>query len=214
MASPHPLSAKMAAATVKRYLVDPSAKIRLRDLVHEETEKLFAEISAPAFGAQTQLQPAEELTERVEKYGALCETLVSIFVAGCYWGDENSAKLWVASLQRVTNPSESGGGLVYLLKLRRYPALLLLYSAGLAAVAAGNYATLAAVLTKPKVRDDQNKNVAICSEVYPFAVMEKNVGHLLPGLDRHHTPVSDHLFDKLRGPLRDFVPARARSQKL
>jgi hypothetical protein len=93
MAAPHPLSAKMAAATVKRYLVDPSAKIRLRDLVHDETEKLFAEISAPAFGAQTQLQPAEELTERVEKYGALCETLVSIFVAGCYWGDENSAKL-------------------------------------------------------------------------------------------------------------------------
>jgi hypothetical protein len=206
MAAPHPLSAKMAAATVKRYLVDPSAKIRLRDLVHEETEKLFAEISAPAFGAQTQHHPAAELTERVEKYGALCETLVSIFVAGCYWGDDNTTKLWVASLQRIANTSESRGGLVYLLKLRRYPALLLLYSAGLAAVAAGNYATLAAVLTKPKVRDDQNKNVAICSEVYPFSVMEKNVGHLLPGLDRHHTPVSDHLFDKLRGPLREFLP--------
>lgn len=36
LASPHPLSAKIAVATVKRYLVDPSAKIRLRDLVVEE----------------------------------------------------------------------------------------------------------------------------------------------------------------------------------
>jgi hypothetical protein len=191
---------------VKRYLVDPSAKIRLRDLVHEETEKLNSEISAPSFGAQTQLQPAEELTERVEKYGALCETLVSIFVTGCYWGDDSAAKLWTASLQRIANPPESGGGLVYLLKLRRYPALLLLYSAGLAAVAAGNYATLAAVLARPVTRDNYNNSQALCSEVYPIAVDEQGVWKLMPGLARRHTPVSDHLFDTLRGPLREFLP--------
>ncbi len=206
MAAPHPLSAKMAATTVKRYLVDPSAMIRLRDLVHEETEKLFAEINAPGFGAQTQLQPAEELTKRVEKYGALCETLVSILVAGCYWGNDDVTKLWVSSLQRIANPSESGGGLVYLLKLRRYPALLLLYSAGLAVVAAGNYATLAAILTKPKARDDQNKNQALCSEVNPFAVNEQGVWKMMAGFERRRTPVSDHLFDRLRGPLREFLP--------
>ena len=206
MAAPHPLSAKIAAATVKRYLVDPSAKIRLRDLVHEETEKLFAECSAPAFGGDSQLQQGEELTKRVDKYGALCETLISVFVAGCYWGNDDATKLWVSSLQRIANPAEGGGGLVYLLKLRRYPALLLLYSAGLAAVAAGNYATLAAVLTKPKARDDQSKNEAICSEVYPSAVMETGVGRLLSGMDRRHTPVSDHLYAKLRAPLREFVP--------
>lgn len=205
LAAPHPLSAKMAAATVKRYLVDPSAKIRLRDLVHDETEKLFAEISAPAFGGQPQLQPAQELTKRVEKYGTLCETLVSVFVAGCYWGDDNATKLWVGSLQRIANPTEAGGGLVYLIRLRRYPALLLLYSAGLASVAAGNFETLAAILTKPKAKDGQNKQVPICSDIHAHAVMEKGIGHLLPGLDRHHTPVSDHLFSTLRGPLREFI---------
>jgi hypothetical protein len=205
MAAPHPLSAKMAAATVKRHLVDPSAKIRLRDLVHEETEKLFSEISAPAFGGQTQLQQGEELTKRVDKYGALCETLISVFVAGCYWGNDDATKLWVSSLQRIANPAEGGGGLVYLLKLRSYPALLLLYSAGLAAVAAGNYATLAAVLTKPKARDDQNKNEAICSVVFPIAVNDQGVWKTMPGLDRGLTTVSDHLFNKLRGPLREFL---------
>ncbi|MCC6416277.1 MAG: SIR2 family protein [Opitutaceae bacterium] len=206
MAAPHPLSAKMAAATVKRHLVDPSAKIRLRDLVHEETEKLFAEINAQAFAAQAQHQPAAELIKRVEKYEACCETLISIFVTGCYWGDPDACKLWVSSLQRIANPTDSGGGLVYLLKLRRYPALLLLYSAGLAAVAAGNYATLAAVLTKSKARDDQNKNEAICSVVYPIAVNEQDVWKMMPGLERRHTPVSDHLFKKSREPLREFLP--------
>ena len=206
MAAPHPLSAKMAAATVKRYLVDPLAKIRLWDLVHEETEKLFSEISAAEFGGQTQLQPGEELTKRVEKYGALCAKLISVIVAGCYWGNEDATKLWVSSLQRVGNPSESGGGLVYLLELRRYPALLLLYSAGLASVAAGNYATLAAVLTKPKARNDQNKNEAMCSVVYPISVDREGVWKMMPGLDRRRTPVSDHLFNKLRGALREFLP--------
>lgn len=206
MAAPHPLSAKMAVATVKRYLVDPTAKIRLRDLVHEETEKLFFEMSGPAFAAQAQHQPAGELTKRIEKYEALCEILLSVIVTGTYWGNEGATNLWVNCLQRIANPVESGGGLVYLIKLRRYPALLLLYGAGLAAVAAGNYQTLAAVLTKPKVTNNQGKYEAICSEVNPSGVMEQNIGHLLPGMDRRHTPVSVYLFDKLRGPLQDYLP--------
>jgi hypothetical protein len=206
IAAPHPLSAKMAAATVKRYLVDPSAKIRLRDLVHQETEKLFAETSAAAFDGQTQIKPAEELARRIARYEALCETLLSVFVVGCYWGNEEATKLWATSLQRIADPPETGGGLVYLLNLRRYPALLLFYGAGLASVASNNFATLATILTKPKVRDEQNKYQAICSEVYPGAVLETNLGRLLPGLERRHTPVSDHLYDRLREPLREFLP--------
>lgn len=206
MDAPHPLSGKMAAATVKRYLVDPTAKIRLRDLVHEETERLFNEISGAAFGGQTDLQPAEELMKRIEKYGAHCETLLSVFVTGCYWGGDDAIKLWVTSLQRITNLPDSGGGFDYLINLRRYPALLLLYGAGIAAVASGNYQTLAAILTKIRARDEQGKFVPLCSEVYPYAVMEHKIGHLLPGLERHHTPTSDHLYARLRGVLSEYLP--------
>ena len=206
MAAPHPLSAKMAIATVKRHLVDPTAKIRLHDLVHEETEKLFAEMSGPAFAAQPQFPPAEELPNRVGQYETLCDILLSVLVTGCYWGNEGATKLWVTCLQRIANQADSGGGLVYLINLRRYPALLLLYGAGLAAVAAGNYQTLAALLTKPKVKNDEGKQEEICSVVYPIRVMEQDVGHLLPGMNRHFTPVSDHLFGKLRVPLRDYLP--------
>jgi hypothetical protein len=206
LAAPHPLSAKMAAATVKRYLVDPSAKIRLRDLVHEETEKLFVEICAPAFGGQSQFSPGEELTKRVDRYGALCEILLTIFVTSSYWGGEDTTKLLATSLQRIANPAESGGGSVYLLNLRRYPALRLFYGAGIAAHAAGNFSALAAILTKPRARDAHSKDQPIYAVIYPNAVMEKEVGHLLPGLARHHTPVSDHLYDTLRDPLREYLP--------
>lgn len=205
MDAPHPLSAKMAAAIVKRYVVDPSARIRLRDLVHEETEQLFAEISAPPFGSQTQLDQPEEFRKRVERYEAHCEKLLSICVTGCYWGNEDTTKLWVAALQRIANPTgKDGSG--RLRGLYRYPALLLLYGAGLSAVAAGNFETMAAVLTKPQVRSDQNGNVPICSEIYPSAVMEKQVAKMLPGMSSRPTPTNEHLFSKLREPLREYLP--------
>jgi hypothetical protein len=204
--APHPLSAKMAVATMKRYLVDPAAKIRLRDLVHEETEKLFAEISSAAFGGDAKLKTEVELATRVERYAAPCEMLLSMLVTGCYWGNENTVNLWVACLQRIATPGSGGSGYDYLLKLRRYPALLLIYGAGVAAIAAGNYQTLAATMTKPRAKSDQGKFAPICSEIHPWAVMEQNIGRLLPGLERSKTPVSDHLFAKLREPLREYLP--------
>lgn len=206
LAAPHPLSAKMAVATVKRYLVDPTAKIRLRDLVHEEAEKLIQELNETAFPAQASLPPAEEIKQRIDKYDALSETLLSVIVTGCYWGDRQHMKLWVDCLERVANSTGDRNGLIYLLNLRRYPALLFLYGAGLAAVAAGNYQTIASILTQPKVRNDSGREAAICTEIYPHAVMEKNVAHMLPGLDRRHTPVSDYLFDKLHATLREYIP--------
>lgn len=205
LAAPHPLSAKMAIATVKRYLVEPTAKIRLRDLVHDETEKLIVELNENAFSAQTPLHPAE-IKQRIDKYDALSETLLSVIVTGCYWGGQQHMKLWVDCLERIANPTGSRSGVVYLLNLRRYPALLFLYGAGLAAVASGNYQTIASILTQPKVKNDNGKEATICTEIFPHGVMEKSIAHQLPGLDRRHTPVSDYLFDKLRVVLQEYIP--------
>ncbi len=205
MTAPHPLSPKMAAATVKRYLVDPAARIRLRDLVHEETERLFAEITARSFDPNTRLEPKDELLKRVNRYGALCETLLSVFVVGAYWGNSDTTKLWASVLQRIADCGVMGGS-TYLINLRRYPALLLLYAAGIAAVAAGNYEMLASMLTKPQAKNRQLQNKPICLIVYTWAVMDGNIDRLLPGLERHHTPFSDFLYDKLREPLREFLP--------
>lgn len=207
LAAPHPLSAKMAAATVKRYLVDPSAKIRLRDLIHVETEKLFLEINAPAFAPQSELQPAEELNKRVAKYGALCETLVSTLVTGCYWGTEDQMRLWVQTLQRIANPNEYTSGTEYLLSLRRYPALLLLYSTGLAALAGEKYETLQQILFHPQARGDNRRNQPIVSVLYPVAVLERGLGRSLPGMGERATPVNDHLYESLRSVFKDYLPS-------
>ncbi|MBI3849991.1 MAG: SIR2 family protein [Verrucomicrobia bacterium] len=212
MAAPHPLSAKMAVAAVKRYLVDPAAKIRLRDLVVDETEKTIAEVNAPTFSAETRLPPADELNKRLILYEGLCETLLAIVITGCYWGDEAHAKIWMDCLERIANSAKSESGLTYLLSLRRYPALLLLYGSGIAAIAAGNYQNFASIATRAKVRNDREEKDSICSVVYPIRVMENEVGHLLPALDKHYTPISDYLFSKLRLPLREYLPGEEEYQ--
>ncbi|MDO9052312.1 MAG: SIR2 family protein [Gallionella sp.] len=205
LSAPHPLSAKMAVATIKRYLVEPTARIRLRDLIHDETEKLVGELNENAFPAQAPLHPTE-IKQRLEKYDALCETQLSVIVAGCYWGESQHMKLWVDCLERIANSTGSRSGITYLLDMRRYPALLLLYGAGLAAITAGNYQTLASILTQPKVKNESGKETAICLEVFTYRVLDKDIAQKLPGLERHHTPVSDYLFDKLRLPLREYIP--------
>jgi hypothetical protein len=204
MAAPHPLSAKMAVATVKRYLVDPSAKIRLRDLVHEETEKLVAALTEQAFPGQASQEHPKELLRRVRRYDSLTEILLSVYVAGSYWGDQQHVKFWTGSLQRVVNTSNQGGGLVYLIKLRQYPALVLFYAAGIAAVASGHYDSLAALFMQPKTKES-GKDIPIVSALSPGAVMEDNIGHMLPGLDRRRTPLSDYIFERLREPLREYL---------
>jgi hypothetical protein len=206
MAAPHPLSAKIAAATVKRYLVEPSAKIRLRDFVHEETERLYVEINGQSFRVEPRGSSGEAVARRIEHYATLCEILISIFVAGCYWGDAGATKLWVNSLQRIGNPNQISEGAVGLIKLSRYPALLLLYSAGLAAIAAGNYKTLSAIMLQPRIRGMYGNENAICMEVHPSAVFDPNIVRILPEFERQGSSVNLHLFDKLRGPLREFLP--------
>jgi hypothetical protein len=205
MAAPHPLSAKMAVATVKRYLVDPASKIRLHDLLHEETTRLVSELTEKAFPAHTDLDAPAELQQRLGKYNALCELMLSILVTGCYWGNQQHAKLWTDILQRVANTGQSGGGLVYLNKLRLYPTLLLFYGAGISAIAAGNYHTLAALLLHAKTKNDQGREKAFCAHVFTYSVMETSIGRLIPGMDRRHTPVSDYLNGCLHAPLREFT---------
>jgi hypothetical protein len=205
LAAPHPLSGKMAAATVKRYLVDDASRIRLRDLVHEETEKLVHELTEEAFPAAAKQDHPTELITRLGRYESLCGNLISVLVTGCHWGNQEHAKVWSRCIQRIANLPNNQNGLDYLIKLRQYPALLLLYGSALGAVSAGNYRTLAAVLVGVRIKDN-GKDEPLVSRINTFKVMSNEIGHLLPGMARHYTPLSDYLYDRLREPLREYLP--------
>lgn len=208
---PHPLSAKVAAATLKKYLPEERHKIRLHDLVMGEARMLYDELSEDRFSLNTPFTD-QEFINRVRRYEALTEILQAMMITGCYWGEEKHIDLWVKCLELISNPPEDKGGIYGWLKLRLYPALLLLYAGGIAAVAAQRYSTFAALLTKAKVYK-QGTDYPLVLKLYPGAVMEREIGQKLPGMKDHYTPLNDHLFELLREPLREFLPQDRHHQK-
>ncbi len=204
---PHPLSAKVAVATLKKYLVDKQHRIRLRDFVHEEQEKLYSELSPEHFPLDTRFSH-EEFIRRVQRYESLTEILVALTITGCYWSEEYHEHLWIKCIERIANLHELKNGQGYpelWRNLSLYPALLLLYAGGIASIAARNYGTFAALLTKPVVRD-ASRNKPLVLALNTCRVMEQSVGQKLPYMRGCHTPLSEHLYKVVREPLREFLP--------
>jgi len=206
MNASHPLSAKMAVLTLKRYLADPQAAIRLRDFVHDETEKLFADMGGSEFPTYKIVTNLGEIRRRANVYNTISYNLLCMMVTGCYWGVADDAiKLWVNCLVRIANPTDHEGESEYFKHMRRYPALLLLYAGGIAAVASGNYRALVALLTTPQ-ENGYGMNIPMCMAIYPMVVMENQVGNSLFEDDEWKTPVSYYLFERLRDPLHEYLP--------
>jgi hypothetical protein len=212
ISKPHPLSAKVAVASLKKYIVDESQKIRLHDLVMNETEKLHGELTDKTFPVQHISFSQEELLRRTQRYEALTEILLSLMINGCYWGEKEHEGLLVKCLERIANPVGRRDGLIAWLNLRLYPALLLLYGGGIASVAAARYGTLSVLLTKSVFRDG-SKEYPVVSRLYTWAVMDQVTGRQLPGMERRYSPVSDHLYEVLRHPLREILPEDVQYQK-
>jgi len=202
---PHPLSAKAAVAVIKNYLVDKRHTIRLHDMLNQETEKVYNELSEKHFPVNNVPFSPEELLNRANRYEALTEILRASIITGCYWGEKEHEDLWKKCLERVANSNDSGNGLIAWIKLRYYPALLLLYAGGIAAIAAKRYSTLWALLNKTKIHTRSGDRPLIF-RIYTDKVMGQKVAQELPGKENLYTPLSDHLFDRLRDDFRDIVP--------
>lgn len=202
---PHPISAQVAAATLKRYLEDEKYKIRLRDLVMQEVEKLHENTSLEHFPTSNVPFTPEELLKRVQHYESLTEVLQAMAVVSGFWGNANLAECFTKALERLTDFLDGYSRGVWT-NLRLYPSLIVLYSTGLAALAAQNYEMLAAVLIRAQDRSIAGESIPLTLSLSPMQVMERNVGRQLPNHERAFFPLSEHLFQVLATPLKEFLP--------
>jgi hypothetical protein len=214
---PHPLSVKALVAQVKKYIVDERYEIRLHDLVNQEVERLYKELfdkeKFPFDGISNE-KFGDEFRRQVKLYESLTKPVLAMMITGCRWGKESHEHLWVNCLERIANPPEEGDRRILdLYNLRLYPALLLLYGAGIASIAAGKYSTFSSLLTVPKIRPMYGEESTLVLALHPWSVMDRpEIQRLLPGLDRNLIPLSNHLNDILRDPLRDILPQDANYQ--
>lgn len=206
---PHPLSANIAVASEKRYLTDDRSKIRLHDLIMQETERVYSGITSKDFSFDVKFTD-QELIRRVKQYESITEILQALLITGTYWSSNSQAYLWEQSIERIANIDTKRGGLVTWFSLALYPALFLIYGCGIACLIGEKYNILYDMLTKVTVKDYHEK-IPVALYVYPTKVMNREEGNLLfePKMN-YYVPVSEHLFQVLREPLREIAPDDAK----
>jgi hypothetical protein len=207
---PHPLSVRLAVETLKSYLVDPRNRIRLADLLRDETESAVAQLFAadrfPLVGVPFD---SKQIVERMQAYEGILERLQALLAICAAWAEPGQQEVWLKIVARIASPPRHAGAiLIGWDKLRRYPALRLLYAGGIAAITAGRLDNLRALMEVPALASDPNKRRPLVLAINSFAVVDQDL--LNSALGRtDKLPMSEYLYTGLRANLQDHLPADA-----
>jgi hypothetical protein len=208
LAGPQPLSAQMAAQAVKRYLPRPDDRIRLSDLVMDEVTRVRRVVlSQESMPIGVNVTP-EAIGERMRRIETEAASLMAMFAVAGYWSDTPDATLWASALHRLAQlPDPLGSFINTWLSLRRYPALLALYAAGIAAVAAKNEPLLARLLAGRTVSDISKRDGRPLSVMLSTSTVLQNQ-NLIPGYENYVVPFSVYLSEntRLRDATQSVVP--------
>lgn len=202
---PHPLSAQLAVASLKRYIVEEKYRIRLHDLVMDEVNRVAAGLNGQRYPFESHAVGGEDLQRRIEQYFADLDVLLPLLANGCYWGKQEHDELWLKALDRIANAHPDGGGKVVFISLRLLPASILLYGMGIMCIHSGKFGLLHKLLS---VRvQGFSRSSATLEKLYLFKVLEQNVAKTLPARDRERTPLHNLIFEKLQAFFSEIIPS-------
>jgi hypothetical protein len=194
LATDHPLTEAAAVASVKRYVAEPRHRIRLHDLLAQEATRVAQRLTdeLPVQGGP---QPTEdEFRRRVAVMDAATKTLQAMFFHVALWGGPEHRDLLVRSLQTMI-PKQESGGWGFWMEMRNYPASLLLYAAGLGAVAADNFGTLGALLGMHYRFNGHDRSAL--SNLVAMRALDHKAANLLFKPQNRYFPVSAHMLEVL-----------------
>lgn len=203
----HPVSTAVAVTTVKRYVAEERHRVRLHDLMVEEIERAYAEVAGyPWDEFMQQRYTAETFAPHMHRLEAVMGRLCAMGAALAYFGERGAAALLTLAVERLVQPTQQRA--LRLPHLYVYPAVLFVYSAGIAALAAGRYENLAAVIHRPKLRETDRQERAAIYKAHVWDAFDGQTYKLVPreNAAREHTPASNYLLDHLHPLLRAYVP--------
>ena len=193
---PHPLSTEAAVETMKRFMPSAEHRIRLSDHINDVVRRLVSATDQDTFplnGAVNQ----DTFVQRVETYESVSSTLMAMGVVAGYWAEPQHFRDWERAIRQIYETGEVGGNDVWI-RLRNYPALLLLYSLGMGTVASGRLEFLAHLFDMTA-----NRRLWTSDQSSVFAGLDVDVWGLewhrfLPGKANHYTPFDDRMHDLLK----------------
>jgi hypothetical protein len=141
----------------------------------------------------------------MQAYEAISKDLQRVVTLLARWGDADQALQLERILTRLAETDKGSSGLVVLLKLSWYPLMLLMYCAGIAAIASKNYHVLKSVFDTTVQPDPHGDPRPLVVHVMSNMTEIHDTFKRLPGLDQKYVPRSEHLFTLLQPVLEDLL---------
>lgn len=195
-------SAVNVVASTKRYVGDERWRLRLFESVASETLRVAEALKEPRFSAQAGWSD-EEFRQRVAALDELLADLCEAQALLGRWATPAMRDSLTLGPKRLSDRAGQGGGNGGWLALQWYPALLLSYAGGIAAVAAESYGSLLALM-HPRVETSRGDARLVEAATTGISDLRQHF-KLLPGHDRQYVPFSEHLYEKLKPLLQDTL---------
>jgi hypothetical protein len=212
---PHPLSVPLAIAQVKKFVAEDKYRVQLHDLVQDEVNKLCEELNSDRFKTEglgiTDDNFKIEFQKRIQEYENSAAMAIGIFSTLTYFDNSKVAPLISGNIMRLARRPRNGGHFV---DLQLYPALLVSYTIGIAAIETQNYRALAALLLDTKCDDyGRKRSIPKCLNVWD--VFSQRSYKLIPieNAENLHTPASDYLLKTLCKPLSHIIHDKQRYEE-
>jgi hypothetical protein len=199
--APHPLSRKIAVASAKRMLADERLRIDLRDLAFSEAQRTLEgckQVEKDLDG----LVNRDGLLRRRAQYEQAVDLAAGIHVQLGRWAKAEQLDVIAENLRLVGSRPDGYNGREVWLQLRLYPALLLAYATGVAAVHGGNWGSLAALWSTRLARLDAEE--PLVTALHPEYVLRTDIYQQLT-VERLLMPVSEMVFKAIKEPLMDLI---------
>ncbi len=190
----------------KEYLSENRSKIKLHDLVAQKLRELIANLSDNRFSVQNGIFSPDELMRRMKLYEDTIYEIQMIITCVAYWGNSEHHQILNKILARVSDNMKPQSGLKVWIELQWYPVILLIYSAGIAAIAAKNYDALREILNaKVQSPRSEDKNTAIALSVDNAISELHDVFKAIPKHENFYVSRSEYLFKLLQPSLDDLL---------
>jgi hypothetical protein len=206
-ARPHPVSTEAALAALKTYLAEAKYRIALDDLVRGEVARAREVVTGTKFSVNHGEVTGDFMLTRLRGYEAAMTTLMKLAFTAGRWSNEEQLKPWLAALTALTSDPPASGNAM-LVAFAKYPAALLFYCLGIGAVAGENWAALRGLFKLPIIREHhEDKRAVELLALWELYEHNGQMMRILPGRDRNHTPLQNHVEELLLPMFREHVPS-------
>jgi hypothetical protein len=201
-----PLEAQSLGDTIKGWIPDPTARIKLDTLVSQVLRTALIELGIknfPAIPGQGDIR--EQFALRVRRYDEFLVDLETVVALLTHWGDVNQGRLVSKMLTRLAEAERPLSGVMTWLHLMAYPVLAVMYAGGIAALAAGRYDMLHICLTTP-IRWNRSQSEQATPILIPAVVQITSIFNefkSLPGMAQKYVPRSEHQLAALQPIIED-----------